>query len=369
MTSSVIDRTVRVQVSPAYDVRVAAGLLSEVPRLVDHDSVALIVDANVRRIYGHDLVSALEGAGMQVTQVTVSPGEPSKDLATYGRVLRELAGAGLDRGSAVIALGGGVVGDLAGFVAATYLRGVALYQVPTTLLAMVDSSVGGKTGVDLLEGKNLVGAYWQPRAVFTDVKTLDTLPPQELRQGAAELLKTGLIGDPALTDVAAESLVPAVAGEGPLPPAEALVDAVSRSVRVKAGIVAADEREGGVRAHLNLGHTLGHALEAASRYALPHGDAVLYGLLFAALLGRERGMVDVVERLTTAVKSLRPEPLPAVGFSDLTPFMARDKKSVAGRPRFVLLAQVGEPVVVSDVGAEEMGAAWRELVELAISRS
>src|SRR5690606_38303959 len=275
---------------------------------------------------------------------------------------------------AVLALGGGVVGDLAGFAAATYLRGVALYQLPTTLLAMVDAAIGGKTAVDLPEGKNLVGAFWQPRAVLADVATLYTLPPRELRQGVAETVKTGLIGDPGLVDEAERLLVTAATGEGSeaaglggpggaVPPG-ALVDVVARAAAVKARVVTEDPHEAGVRAHLNLGHTLAHALEAASGLALSHGDAVLYGLAFAAVLGRDRGLADVVERVPGLVTRLGPDPLPTFDLASLAPFLARDKKAVAGRMRFVLLEEVGRPVVVDDVTADELASAWRTLEEL-----
>ncbi len=362
--TSAAARTLRVEVEPAYDVHVGADALSAAGSLVAEANIAVITDSTVGRLYGAQLSGALREAGKRATTVTFTPGEASKDLATYGRVVRDLAARGLGRDAAIVALGGGVAGDLAGFVAATYLRGIAYYQVPTTLLAMVDSSVGGKTGVDLPEGKNLVGAFWQPKAVLADVTTLRSLPARELRQGTAELLKTGLIGDPSLTDVASLRLVPAVTGKGPLPPEDELVDAVSRSVAVKAAVVSADEREQGVRAHLNLGHTLGHAIEAASRFAVPHGDAVLYGIVFAALLGRERGYADLVEPLALTVKRLSPEPLPRLAMVDLLPYLARDKKVIAGRSRFVLLADVGEPVIVDDVSENEMRSAWSELEEM-----
>lgn len=357
-------RTLRVEVSPPYEVHVAPGLLDEADKLISEKSVAIIADSTVRHLFGHELTNVLVAAGKTVKVVSFTPGEGSKDLPTYGRVIRDLASAGLGRDAAVIALGGGVSGDLAGFVAATYLRGVAYYQLPTSLLAMVDSSVGGKTGVDLPEGKNLVGAFWQPKAVLADVRALRSLPARELRQGAAEVLKTGLIGDPPLTDFVAVKLVPAVARQGQLPSDDDLVDAVARSVAVKAGIVAADEREHGVRAHLNLGHTLGHALEAASRFALPHGDAVLYGLVFAALIGSRRGYADLVEPLVQIVRRLSPEPLPSLNLDDLLPYLSRDKKAVAGRPRFVLLADMGQPVVVDDVTEAELRGAWSELEEM-----
>jgi len=367
-------RLVRVALSPPYDVVVGARLLHEVASRVPQSAVAVVSDETVWALHGRGLAERLRTAGKRVVEVTVAPGEGSKDLATYGAVVRALAAGGLGRDAAVLALGGGVVGDLAGFAAATYLRGVALYQLPTTLLAMVDAAIGGKTAVDLPEGKNLVGAFWQPRAVLADVATLYTLPPRELRQGVAETVKTGLIGDPGLVDEAERLLVTAATGEGSeaaglggpggaVPPG-ALVDVVARAAAVKARVVTEDPHEAGVRAHLNLGHTLAHALEAASGLALSHGDAVLYGLVYAAALGRARGLVDVVERLARLVHRLRPDPLPDLPFEALVPYMARDKKVLAGRLRFVLLEAPGRPVVVADVTEAEMRTAWRALEEL-----
>lgn len=364
-------RTVTVSVSPPYDVVVGPGLLASAAERVREARLAVVSDETVWGLHGRGLAAALEGAGRSVLTVTVPPGEGSKDLATYGRVVRALAAGGLGRDGAVLALGGGVVGDLAGFAAATYLRGVPCYQLPTTLLAMVDAAIGGKTAIDLPEGKNLVGAFWQPRTVLADVDTLATLPVRELRQGAAEVLKTGLIGDPGLVEATERLLLPVIAGApsaspadpGALPVAE-LVDVVARSAAVKARVVAEDPHESGVRAHLNLGHTLAHALEAASGLALSHGDAVLHGLVFAAVLGRDRGLADVVERVAGLVKRLGPDPLPTFDLASLAPFLARDKKAVAGRMRFVLLEEVGRPVVVDDVTADELASAWRTLEEL-----
>lgn len=358
-------RSVTVQLSPPYDVVVGAGLLEEAPRLVPQAAVAVVTDDTVGELHARRLVAALEATGKRVATITVPPGEASKGLATYGRVVRELAAAGIGRDGAVLALGGGVVGDLGGFAAATYLRGVPVYQLPTTLLAMIDASLGGKTGLDLPEGKNLVGAFWQPRAVLADVRTLRTLPARELRQGVAELVKTGYIGDLGLVGEAARLLVPAAAGQGSLNASEAeLVELVARAAAVKTRIVSEDPHEAGVRAYLNLGHTLAHALEAASGLALSHGDAVLYGLLYAALLGRARGMADVVDEIDRLVGQLRPDPLPDVAFDALVPYMARDKKARAGRVRFVLIAEPERLELVDDLTEAELRAAWSALEEL-----
>ena len=350
-------RRVPVVIGVGYEVTVGSDLLATAAAVIEEHSVVVVTDQHVGPLHGPPLVAAIESAGRSVTTLTVPAGESSKNLATWGDVVGAVARAGLGRDGAIVALGGGVVGDLAGFVAASYLRGVAFYQFPTSLLAMVDASVGGKTGLDLPEGKNLVGAFWQPRAVIADVATLATLPEREFKQGTVELVKHGYIRDPALLQVV-----------GPAWRREAdeglLVDAVGRSVAVKAAVVSADERESGERAHLNFGHTLAHALEAVTDMQLQHGDAVAYGMVFAALLSRERGAVDFVPELLRLVDWLQPAPLPAVDFSDLAPFIARDKKTAGGRPRFVLLAELGRPYLAADVGVDEQESAYAALKEL-----
>lgn len=350
-------RRVEVVAGVRYEVTVGSGLLASAAEVVREHDVVVVSDANVARTHGPGLVAALEQTGKRVTAFTVPAGEASKSLTTWGELLGRVARSGLGRDGAVVALGGGVVGDLAGFLAASYLRGIAFYQYPTSLLAMVDASVGGKTGLDLPEGKNLVGAFWQPRAVVADVATLASLPEREFRQGSVELVKHGYLRDPELLKVIGpdwhKDTDPRV-----------LVDAVSRSVAVKAAVVAADVRESGERAYLNFGHTLAHALEAATDLALQHGDAVAYGMLFAAVLARDRGHADLVPDLLRLIAWLRPAPLPAVAFADLEPFIARDKKAAGGRARFVLLRALGEPYLAVDVGDEEQRSAFAELEEL-----
>jgi len=347
---------IRVRVRPAYTVTVGAGVLESLAANVRERRLALVSDSHVGPRYASGVHDALTAAGAQVVRFEVPAGEDSKSAERWLELQRGFAREGLDRQAAVVALGGGVVGDLTGFAAATYLRGLAWYQVPTSLLAMVDASVGGKTAIDLPEGKNLTGAFWQPRAVLADVRTLSTLPEAEFRQGAVELFKHGLLADPAL-------LGPFDHGFAAGWPEQALAETIARSVAVKAEIVAQDERESGVRAHLNLGHTLAHALEAVSDHALPHGDAVAYGLHFAALLARARGLSDLTPRTRRLLDWERPAPLPEVPFDSLRLFMARDKKSRGGRQRFVLLEDLGRPVVVDDVTQREQERAWDELRE------
>ena len=347
-----------VALTPPYPVVVEAGLLQRAGDYIRAPKVALISDEAVAPLYAETVQGSLEAAGSRMFLYTVPAGEDSKSLTTLSHLLRRLAQDGFNRQSAVVALGGGVVSDLAGFVAASYMRGIDFYIVSTTLLGMVDAAVGGKTGVNLPEGKNLVGAFWQPKAVLMDVAVLATLPEREFRGGAVELCKHGLLADPQLLDDVAR---PEFRPDGP---AAFLEAAVARSVKVKADIVAEDEREGegGRRAYLNLGHTLAHALEAHTDHALSHGDAVAYGLLFAARLAAARGYADETERVAAFVRRVAPSPLPEGPLAPLLPFIARDKKHL-GTQRWVLLERIGSPHIAGDVREAELRAAWAYLQE------
>ena len=347
-------KTVTVALNPPYSVVVEAGVLARASNYVRAPKIALISDEKVAPLYAETVRESLERSGSRVFLYTVPASEDSKSLETLGILLQGLARDGFSREDAVLALGGGVVSDLAGFVAASYMRGVSFYTASTTLLGMVDAAVGGKTGVNLPEGKNLVGAFWQPKAVLMDPSVLATLPEQEFRGGAVELFKHGLLADPELLDDVTD---PRFRRDGP---ADFLAAAVARSVRVKADIVAEDEREGGRRAFLNLGHTLAHALEAHTDHALSHGDAVSYGLLFATRLAAARGYADETRRVERFVRWARPKPLPEGPLEPLLPYIARDKKHGA-RQRWVLLKRVGEPVLVDDVRLDELHAAWEYL--------
>lgn len=353
MTRAPALQTIRVDVTPGYPVVVGRDLLPRAAEWIDGPRLAIVTDETVAALHGPVLRHALEDADRRVDTYIVPPGEDSKSPAQYADLLRAFARDGLDRDAAVVALGGGVVSDLAGFVAATYMRGIDFWVVPTTLLAMVDAAVGGKTAMNLPEGKNLAGAFWQPRAVLADVGTLRTLPEREFRLGAVEAFKHGLIADPTLLEIPGD---PAFAPAGD---DSVLIDRVARSVRVKAEVVAADEREQGRRAHLNLGHTLAHALEGVTDHALPHGDAVAYGLLFAAVLGRARGLEDWVEEARSLLRWLGPARFPDTPFDAVMAFMRRDKKHRSGRMRFVLLDRIGMPEVYDDVTEDELRAAWR----------
>jgi 3-dehydroquinate synthase len=343
---------VEVPVAPPYPVVVGAGLdLAEVLSGTLKPTVgAILTDSNVGPLHAKLLQRTLESAGWHVADVTEVPaGEGSKSLAAYAQIVGRLARAGMTREGALFALGGGVVGDLGGFVAATYMRGIDLVQLPTSLLAMVDSSVGGKVGVDLPEGKNLVGSFFQPRVVVAELGWLETLPARELSCGLAEVIKMGLLsGGTYFADL--DRVEAARAGD-----LDALRALILHSVRFKAQIVAEDELERGRRAILNYGHTIGHGLEAAAEYALPHGEAVSAGMVAAARLSRERLGTDLVALHEDLLNSAGlPLKVPNIEVGKALSAMGRDKKRRAGDEyRFVLLEAVGKPVRGVTVGEDE----------------
>jgi len=285
----------------------------------------------------------------------LEPGEKYKSLASVEKLLREMARAGGDRGSLLIAFGGGIVGDVGGFLAAIYMRGIAYVQVPTTFLAQVDSSVGGKTGVNVPEGKNLVGSFNHPLAVFADIGTLGTLPDRELRAGLMESVKAGIIRDRTLVRFMEEHADEVLGRD-----AKALEKVIGASIRMKAGVVSRDERETGLRMILNLGHTVGHALEQATRYkSLLHGEAVGWGMIATLYLARIRGTITAgqFERLENLIHLYGPLPPLKLRAKKIVAATGGDKKNVGGVRRFVLPVGIGDAGVVEDVTPGELEAA------------
>ncbi len=335
----------------AYEVVVGAGVLERAGELLPPQPRAerafVVADAAVAERYLPALSAGLVAAGLEVVHLGVPEGEEAKSLAVYTAVLRQLAVQEAHRDDPVVALGGGAVGDLAGFVAATYMRGVPFVQAPTTLTAQVDAAIGGKTGVNLPEGKNLVGAFHQPIAVLADVTTLASLPERAYRSGLAEVAKYGLTLDLELLAVLERDPAPVLERRP-----EVLEDLVARCVRAKAGVVARDERDTGVRLVLNYGHTLGHALERLEAFrGRSHGEAIAIGMRFAARLAERLGLAPegLQARHVRLLASLGLEtggPLPPV--EEVLSAMHLDKK-YAGGIRFVLLEDVGRPRVVEDV--------------------
>lgn len=338
--------SVTVAASTPYEVYAepALDLAAAVSQTIAPGAAVILTDSTVGPLHAPSVAGALEGAGWEVAdRITVPAGESSKSLAVYEGVVRRLAALGLPRDGTLFALGGGVVGDLGGFVASSYMRGVNLVQLPTSLLAMVDSSVGGKVGLDLPEGKNLVGAFLQPRLVAANLDWLATLPPREISHGLAEVVKMGLLaGGDFFGEL--DHIEATRAGD-----TETLRALILHSVRYKAAVVEEDERESGPRAVLNYGHTVAHGLEAAAGYDLPHGEAVAAGMISAARLSHEKLGADLLETHETLLRAAGlPLSVPAVDENAVLAAMGRDKKRKAGdadnEHRFVLLEGVGQPI-------------------------
>lgn len=351
-------QTLTVDLGPrSYPIRIGPGVLDDgmaSRRAMAGDAAILVTSETVGELYAARVRDALGGCVRD--QIILPDGEPHKTLDTVARILDRMLEAGLGRDATVFALGGGVVGDIAGFAAAVYQRGVAFVQIPTTLLAQVDSSVGGKTGVNHPLGKNMIGAFHQPRAVLADTSVLATLPEREVKAGIAEIIKYGLLGDARFFDWLEEhmdallDLEPAV-----------LTHAIARSCENKAAIVAADERETGQRALLNLGHTFGHAIETGAGYGeWLHGEAVAAGLCMVADLSRRIGWLTGEDlrrtRALVAQAGLPTAPPPGMNVRRFRELMAHDKKVQAGRLRLILLRNIGEAVVTTDFPPGELDA-------------
>lgn len=354
-------REIRVELgSRSYLVRVGRGILPEIGALTRQlcpaPTAAVITDSNVGPLYAGPVVASLERAGYGVRLVTVPAGDASKSLAQAAMLYDEMAAGRIERASPLIALGGGMVGDLTGFVAATWLRGVPFIQCPTTVEADVDASVGGKTGVNHPAGKNMVGAFYQPRLVLMDVGTLDTLDDRDFRAGLAESVKHGAIRDAEFFAWHERNADRILAREP-----EIVTELLARNVRIKAEVVSCDEREAGLRAILNFGHTIGHAVESLLRYEWRHGECVAVGMVAAARLAARRSLMAPgdLERLVSLLRRLGlptkvPDHLDMARIVDLTRL---DKKVSAGKVRFVLVTDFGRTTVVDDVTPEEIRAA------------
>jgi len=344
----------------SYPIHIGRGLLSNADIWLPYlrgKQVLIISDENVAPLYLDVIQQALHGNGRQVAHLVIPAGEQEKTLGRFADAMQALATMRANRDACVIALGGGVVGDLAGFAAACWMRGIDFIQMPTTLLAMVDSSVGGKTAVDLPQGKNLVGAFHQPRAVIADITTLDTLPGRELSAGLAEVVKYGAIFDEPFF-AWLEQHAAALLARQP----EAITQAILLSCRFKADVVARDETEQGDRALLNFGHTFGHALETATDYGeLLHGEAVSIGMLLAARLSSRLGRAPAqdADRMRALLRAFQLPVDPPTGHapSKLLELMRLDKKSVSGALRLILWRGIGHADIVRDVAETEVLAA------------
>jgi 3-dehydroquinate synthase len=336
----------------SYPILVGEGLLARAGPILRNlgfrTSPTVVTNNHILRLHGQVLLPSLEKSFGPSAVIRIGDGERFKNQVSLTRIYGGLLLSRADRGSWILALGGGVVGDTAGFAAATYMRGIQFVSVPTTLLAQVDSSVGGKVGINLPGGKNLVGAFHQPRAVLSDTATLRSLPARELAAGLYEVLKCGAIRSKALVGYLEKNLAVILSCE-----ARALAHVIAEAVRIKAAVVESDEREGNARMILNYGHTVGHALEAATEYRrFKHGEAVAWGMIAAARLGLELGMLrhNEAERLIQLTHRIERLPslhgVPAAGAWHA---LRRDKKSRDGKIRFVLLRGIGHPEIVDDL--------------------
>lgn len=329
----------------SYPIVIASGTLPGIGQALAGSGyrgrLALISNPTVYGLYGNSVAASLRGAGFDLCEILIPDGEEHKSLSSAEMIYTELLKAGLDRKSALVALGGGVIGDLTGFVASTFMRGIDFIQVPTTLLAQVDSSVGGKTGVNHPLGKNMIGTFWQPRLVWIDIETLRTLPKREYLSGLAEVIKYGVIWDEAFFSFLGTEREKVLALDSAV-----LVRLISRSCEIKAEVVSKDERESGLRAILNYGHTIGHAVETATGYIrYLHGEAVAIGMMSAALLAQRLGLIDraQADRIGALIREYGlPAVIPdSVGFDDLLSCMQRDKKTVSGALTFILPEKIG----------------------------
>jgi 3-dehydroquinate synthase len=343
----------------AYPIHIGRGLLDDASLIVPHlktPRVAIVTNDVVAPLYLERLSAALRGKGVRVEAVVLPDGEAHKDWPTLNLVFDALLAERCERSTTLIALGGGVVGDMAGFAAATYQRGMPFIQVPTTLLSQVDSSVGGKTAINHPLGKNMIGAFYQPKLVLADTATLDTLPDRELKAGLAEVIKYGLIRDLPFFEWLEANIERLLARDPAL-----LASAIERSCANKAEVVAADETEQGERALLNLGHTFGHAIETGLGYGQwLHGEAVAAGTMMAAELSRRLGWLADEDFARIEALHLRaglPVAGPGLGVSRYLDLMASDKKVEDGRLRLVLLAAIGRAVIHADAAPEQVAAA------------
>jgi 3-dehydroquinate synthase len=351
------DRTCRILVGK--------GLLGSTGKLICENrsgyKFAIITNPKVNSLYGDHVASGLDASGFEQDLFEVADSETAKSLESAKRLYKELSDNNFDRDSCILGLGGGVVGDLAGFVAATYMRGLDLIHIPTTLLAQVDSAIGGKTGLNLPEGKNLVGAFHQPLMVISDIETLKSLPDEDFRSGLAEVIKYGVLSDPELFSKLETGLEDVLSRDE-----QTLTKIVTTCSTIKARVVEKDERDHGARLMLNYGHTLGHALEAASGYTgYRHGGAVAIGMLFAATVSMKLGLLkeNDLHRIETAISSLGLPTLigKRMETEDILKFMYTDKKTKGGKLRLILPTRIGEAVVSDAAGPDLIRSTLEEM--------
>ena len=340
----------------SYNIKIGQRIIKQIdallPANIESKKVVIITDENVAKLYLDLIAVRLAKCGFDIKQVSIVPGEDQKNSSTIEKLYEAFFDHRMDRKSFVIALGGGVVGDLSGFAASTFMRGIPYVQVPTTLLAQVDSSVGGKTGINHPRGKNMVGCFYQPKGVFIDTDTLSTLPKEELIAGLVEVVKYGMIRSKPLFEYLENSLSDILQLKE-----DALEHIIFNSCRIKAEVVEEDEKENGIRVILNYGHTIGHAIEALTGYRqYRHGEAVGIGMVYAGKIAKEMGLVDdsTLDRQTSLLEQMGlSSTVTDLDTTQIVEKLYQDKKTIGGRLRFVLPVQIGE-VVVSDNVPEDI---------------
>ena len=350
----------------SYDIYIGDALSDELKNFVSNAKFSkkalLVTDTNVKKIFSGEIMLALESAGLEVKLVTIPAGETSKCLAEAEKIYTAAIEFGLDRKSAIFALGGGVIGDLTGFIAATYLRGVPFVQIPTSLLAQVDSSVGGKVAVNHQLGKNLIGAFHQPKAVFIDLNMLNTLLSREIASGLGEIVKYGVINDSDLFKYLEDNAYQTLALEN-----EVMEHIIARSCEIKAEVVSKDEKEGGLRRILNFGHTMAHAIEEASGYSkYTHGEAVAIGMIGAARISNNLGRIDeaTFNRLQALIDKLgMVSKAQNCDIDHMFNAIFRDKKTINGKIYWVLMDEIGKVSIVSDVPDDVVKSAFEYIVQ------
>jgi 3-dehydroquinate synthase len=359
-------KTVHVDLgSRSYNIHIDSGLLKRTAELFDQNDIGkrifLVANTTVFRLHGPRVEESLANAGYEVVKIFIPDGEQCKNLHTVENIYTYLIAQRADRGSVIAALGGGVTGDISGFVAATFMRGVQFVQIPTTLLAQVDSSVGGKTGVNHPHGKNLIGVFHQPNLVCVDTNTLSTLPDREFRSGLYEVIKYGLIADSSFFDYL-ESTMPKILERDEA----ALEKVIGRCCEIKAKVTSLDECDTDLRRILNFGHTFGHALEVATDFrGLTHGEGVAYGMTAASSLSEKLGFIDkgTLRRIAQVIRSVGElPPIDRVSVVELMEAMEMDKKRTSGRKVLVLLSEIGETEIRSDIDDSEIQTTWREAI-------
>lgn len=349
--------TVQVELGErAYPIHIGQNILAQLPAMIDavdiKGNIALVTDSTVNELYGETVENILAEAGYTVQRCIMPAGESNKRLPQVEAFIGDFLQGGLDRASLVVALGGGVVGDTAGYAAASFMRGIPFIQIPTTIVAQVDSSVGGKTGVNHALGKNIIGAFHQPQGVLIDMTLLRSLPPRELRAGLSEVIKHGIIADEALFQHMEDNVEAILACD-----LEALTLPVKRSCEIKAAIVAADEKEHGTRANLNYGHTFGHGIEAVTHYTkFLHGEAIAIGMCAAGALSHQLGLVDsaFLERQKACFSAYGlPTSWDDMPVEEVLEAMKHDKKARAGTLKFVLADKIGHVIHRSDITEDQ----------------